>query len=74
MGYVDFLVLAAHAEGECHLVFDDEFAFLQTGNGGADFLKFATAHSKEVFDYLVVKSEGELSFHPSLSAPCKGFP
>ena len=33
--YVDFFVFAPHPEGECHLVFDYQFAFLQTVFGVA---------------------------------------
>lgn len=54
MCYVYFLVLATHAEGEGHLVFDDKFAFLEAGNGGADFLEFRAANSEKVFDDLIV--------------------
>lgn len=54
MCYVDFLVLAAYAEGEGHLVFDDKFALLQTGNSGADLLEFLTADAEKVLYDLIV--------------------
>lgn len=54
MCYIDFLILVTHAEGEGHLVFDDKFAFLQSGNGCANVVKFLTAYAEQVFDYFIV--------------------
>ena len=54
VSYVDFLVLATHAEGKSHLVFDDKLALLQTGNSGADLLEFRAAYAEKVFDNFVV--------------------
>lgn len=54
MRYADFLVLATHAEGKSHLVFDDKLALLQPGNSGADLLRFRAAYAEQVFDNLVV--------------------
>ena len=54
MCHVDFLILAAHAQREGHLVFDYQLPLLKPCYGGTDFLEFLTAYAEKVFDYLVV--------------------
>lgn len=51
---IDLLIFLAHAKCECHLVFDNQFAFLESGYGSSHFLQFLTAYAIKVFDNLIV--------------------
>lgn len=51
MRHFNFLVFLTNIKSKGHLVFDNQFAFLQTGYFGANFLQFSTADTEKVFNY-----------------------